>query len=134
MNCSNYYPSRKPTPYTQVLQSLQGQLKDNKFFINSLKLFKLFNILYSFGRIFQILGQRCETLCSIINSSYKRYFKMINISQVIAIIYFLCKNITNILWRSCLSYSCFNLNLPAARVWIFQWCIEAVPSYIKNSS
>ena len=52
----------KPAPYTQVLQSLQGQLRGTQFFIDSLKLFKLFSVLYSSGTISQILGPRYETL------------------------------------------------------------------------
>ena len=61
---------------------------------------------------------------------YKRCFKMINISQVIVIIYYLCKRVTNNLW----DISFFTLNILIASVWIFLWCIETVSSFIKSSS
>ena len=39
---------------------LQGQLRGTQFFIDSSKLFKLFNVLYSSGTMSQILGPRYE--------------------------------------------------------------------------
>ena len=72
------------------------------FFDWFFKLSRLFKFLYFWRTTSQILGPSYVlslSLCSIINGCYKRCFKVINIYQVVVIIYSLCKNIRSNLLR-----------------------------------